>query len=74
MPKKAFHISSLTKQVLNSPNKSKLLADVKRTVHIKKTGHVENLLVSHNDSEVHGQQNGNLERQEFSKIEDRVPC
>ena len=30
--------------------------------------------VSHNDSEIHAEQNGNLERHEISKVEGRVQC
>ena len=38
------------------------------------TAHVENDPVSHNGSEIHAEENGNLERREVSKIEDRVQC
>ena len=40
----------------------------------EKTGHVEYYPGAHDDSEIHAEQNGNLERHEISKIEDRVRC
>ena len=40
----------------------------------KKTQNVEYYPVSFTDSESHAEQNGNLERHEVSKIEERVQC
>ena len=65
-------ISNLTKQVLISYRKSILIADVINYCAQKKTETVEYCLVSHHDSEIHAAENGNLERHEASKIEDRV--
>ena len=58
---KVFLISSLMKQVLTSPNKSTMINEL-----------INNY--SHRDSETCALQNGNLERREVSKIEDRVQC
>ena len=51
-----------------------LTADLINNYAQKKTEHVEYYPVSHDVSEVHAKQNGNLERHEVSKIEDRVQC
>ena len=69
---KAFLISSWTKQVLNSPNTSMLIAGLIKTYAQKKKEHVECHLVSYNDSENHAEETSNLVRHEFSNIEDRV--
>ena len=71
--RKQLLVSSLTQQVLKfySPNKSVLIADLINNF-AQKTGNVEYCLVSHDDSEIHAKQHGNLERHEVSKIENRV--
>ena len=69
-----FLISSLTKQVLNSPNKSPMIAHLIKNFSRENTENIEDSLASHQDSEIHAEQNGNLERHEVSKIEDRVQC
>ena len=69
---KSRHIPCLTKQVFNSPNEPMLVADLIKNYSRKQTEHVEYYPVSHDDSETHAEQNGNLERLEVSKIEDRV--
>ena len=51
-----------------------LIADLIINYAQKKTEHVEYYPVSHNDSEIHAEQNGNLKRHEISKIEGRVQC
>ena len=67
-------ISSLTKQVANAPNKSTMIADLIKNCAQEKTEKVEYYPVSHQDSEMHAEQNGNLERHEVSKIEHCVQC
>ena len=71
---KTYLISSLTKQVLNSPNKSTIIAKFIRNYAQEKTQQVEYCPVSHQDSEIHTGQNGKTERHEVSKIEDSVQC
>ena len=51
-----------------------LIADLIKNYAQKKTQNVEHYPVSFTDSESHAEQNGNLERHEVSKIEDRVQC
>ena len=70
----AFLTFSLKKQILNSPQKSTIIADSIKNYAREKNEKVENYLVSHQDSEIHAEQNGSLERHEASKIEDRVSC
>ena len=68
---KAFLISGLTQQDLYYPNKSTMIADLINNYAQTKTEHVEYYPVSRHDSEIHAEQNGNMERHEVSKIEDR---
>ena len=49
------------KQVLKAPNTSMLIADLIKSCPHKNAGHVEHHLVSFYDSEIHAEQNGNLE-------------
>ena len=51
-----------------------LVADLINNFAQKKTEHDEDYPVSHDDSEIHAERNGNLERHEASKIEDRAQC
>ena len=51
-----------------------MIADLIKNYAQKKTEHVEYYLVSYQDSQIHAEQSGNLERQEVSKIEDLVQC
>ena len=69
----ALLISSLTTHVLNSPNKSMLIADLIKNFAQQKRGNVDDPM-SHNDSEIHAARRGNLERPEVSKSEDRLRC
>ena len=71
----SFHISCLTKQVLNHQDKSTMIADLIKNYALEKTQKkVVYNPVSHQDSANHAEQDGNLKRHEVSKIEDRVQC
>ena len=67
---KTLLISSLTKQVLNSPKQ--IGVDCRFDQELC-TG-IEHFLVSHTDPVIHAEQNGNMERHEISKTEDHVQC
>ena len=69
---KVFLISSLMKQVLKSPNKSTMINDLIKNYSKKHAEKVDYFPVSHRDSETHALRDGNLERHEVSKTEDRV--
>ena len=69
-----FLTSRLTRQLLNSPNTSMLIADVTKNCAQKKAEHVEYYPVTYNDSENHAEEKCNLERHAVSLIEDRVQC
>ena len=72
-PEKAILLSSLTKQVLHSRNKTMLIADLTKNYALKKTEHFEYNLVSHNDPEMHAERKGNLEPHETFK-KSRIVC
>ena len=71
---KVFLKSSLMKQVLKSPNKSTMINDLMMNYLQKDTEKVDYYLVPQRDSANHVPQNGNSERHDVFKIEDRVQC
>ena len=62
------------KQVLASPNKSTMINNLIKNYSQKNAETVGDYPASHRDAEIHALQNGNLQRPEVSKIEDRVQC
>ena len=71
---KVFLMSSLMKQVLESPNKSTMRNDLSKNYSQKNADKVDYYPAPNRDSETRAPQNCNLERHEVSKIADRVRC